>query len=143
VRRSLALLLLVAVTIARADTPPGAPRQPIILRLEGHFTADRATARVEGVDAIEIRVGDVERWFAVDSARNMNAMGTVSGRAVLAALAPMQPTLTAVGDARLRQRLSDSPAGAAIRVEGLVDRGSRTYLLREVADAMPPKPPSP
>jgi hypothetical protein len=137
------LLLLVAVMIARADTPPGAPRQPIILRLEGHFTADRATARVEGVDAIEIRVGDVERWFAVDSARNMNAMGTVSGRAVLAALAPMQPTLTAVGDARLRQRLSDSPAGAAIRVEGLVDRGSRTYLLREVADAMPPKPPSP
>jgi len=131
------------VTSARADAPPGAPRQPIILRLEGHFTADRATARVEGVDAIEIRVGDVERWFAVDSARNMNAMVTVSGRAVLAALAPIQPTLTAVGDARLRQRLSDSPAGAAIRVEGLVDRGSRTYLLREVADAMPPKPPSP
>jgi hypothetical protein len=143
VPRALAILLLLAVTIARADAPPGAPRQPIILRLEGHFTADRATARVEGVDAIEIRVGDVERWFAVDSARNMNAMGTVSGRAVLAALAPMQPTLTAVGDARLRQRLSDSPAGAAIRVEGLVDRGSRTYLLREVADAMPPKPPSP
>jgi len=143
VPRALAILLLLAVTIARADAPPGAPRQPIILRLEGHFTVDRATARVEGVDAIEIRVGDVERWFAVDSARNMNAIGTVSGRAVLAALAPIQPTLTAVGDARLRHRLSDSPAGAAIRVEGLVDRGSRTYLLREVADAMPPKPPSP
>jgi hypothetical protein len=143
VRRSLALLLLFAVTIARADTPPGAPRQPIILRLEGHFTADHATARVEGVDAIEIRVGDVERWFAVDSARNMNALGTVSGRAVLAALAAVEPTLTAVGDARLRQRLADSPTGAAIRVEGLVDRGSHTYLLREVAYAMPPKPPLP
>jgi hypothetical protein len=143
VLRPLALSLLVAVTIAHADAPPGAPRQPIILRLEGHFTADRATARIEGVDAIEIRVGDVERWFAVDSARNMNALGTVSGRAVLAALAPIEPTLTAVGDPRLRQRLTDSPTGASIRVEGLVDRGSHTYLLREVADAMPPKLPSP
>ena len=135
--------MLVAVTIARADGLPGAPRQPIILRLDGHFTADQATARAEGTDAISMRVGDVERWFAVDDARNMNALGFVSGRGVLASLKPFEPTLTAVGDPRLRQRLAGSPVGAPLRVEGLVDRGSRTYLLREVADPMPSEPPSP
>jgi len=60
------------------------------------------------------------------------------------------------GPGSLREAILDSNAnpgppgttnlikrGAAIRVEGLADRGSHTYLLREVAYAMPPKPPLP
>ena len=135
--------MLSLAALAQALEPPAAPRQPIILRLQGHFTPDAQTARVEGANAISLRVGDAERWFAVDTARSMNALSTVTGPDVLAALAGFKPTLTALGDPALRQRLADVRPGVPVRVEGLVDRGSRTYLLRDVSPAVPSETPTP
>ncbi len=141
--RPIAVLLLATAGLAAARTPLAVPRQPLILRLVGHFTPDRETARAQGVDAIGIRIDGRERWFAVDGAENMNALSTPMGRDVIAAVSPFEPALVAVGDARLRRRLLDAPAGAPIELEGLVDTGPRTYLLRRVADAMPAARPAP
>jgi len=138
VQRWIALVALAMATLAGARAPSGLGiRQPVVLRLEGHFTATRNDARTQGTDAVSIRLGDNERWFAVDTARTVGGDPPVSGRAVLGMLAPLQPTLLAVGDAALRRRLEEAPIGTAVRLEGLVDRGSRTYLLREVVVAPP------
>jgi hypothetical protein len=135
---SLSLLSLAAasVTVAREDLPV-AP-QPIILRLAGHFAPDREQAGASGTDVVLLRIDDVERWFAAVRARTLGDH-PLDGRDVLATLAPVRPNLTAVGSAELRRRLRDAPVGVPVEVEGLVNRGSRTYLLRDVVvDAPPP-----
>lgn len=141
-KRTLLLLLATAVVVDARMPPAIGVRQPIILQLTGHFTDDREAARAQGTDAISVLVNDRERWFAVDVARTVGGDPTLNGRDVLAILAPMHPTLRAVGDSALRGRLADSAPGAKIRLEGLVDRGSHTYLLRSVASAVPPEAPA-
>ena len=103
-----------------------------MLRLEGRFVEDREHAGVHGADAVSVRVGNVERWFSAEKARTVGGDQPLDGRSVLAMLAPIHPNLIAVGSPDLRDRLAAAPAGTAVELEGLVNRGSRTFLLRNV-----------
>jgi hypothetical protein len=125
------MLLMGVARVEGRDEPGVVLPKPIVLRLDGHFTDDAERARAEGADAITIAIDGRERWFAVDRARTLGDHA-LDGRDVLAALAPLRPNLIAVGGADLRRRLRAVPPGAAIEVEGLVSRGSRTFLLRAV-----------
>jgi hypothetical protein len=132
-RRALAIAVLLGVggaSVARepplTDTGP-----PLILRLEGRFAADRQHA-AQRADAVSIRVGDRERWFAATTARTVGGDQPLSGRAVLNALAPFQPNLLAFGREDLRLALETASEGTPVTVEGVVSTGSRTFLLREV-----------
>jgi hypothetical protein len=105
--------------------------RPLVLQLTGRFVPDRVHARAGGADALMIRVADRNRWFAAVLARTTGD-APVSGRTVLDALAPIEPNLIARGPEDLANRLGDARDGATVRMEGIVDRGSRTYLLRTV-----------
>jgi hypothetical protein len=132
----LGLLACATGAIAR-DLPMVDVAPPLLLRLEGRFVADREQA-AERADAVSLRIGDRDRWFAATSARTIGGDHPLSGRAVLNLLAPLEPHLIVVGDAELRERLQSAvEAGAGVVVEGLLNRGSRTYLLRDVTLAPP------
>jgi len=134
------LALVVAFTaIARADWPIGTNLRIVQLQLDGAFAPDRQSARAGGADAVLVRVAGTERWFGAVRARTVGNDPTLFGRDVLAAVAPVQPNLIALGPDALTQRLAGAADGAAIHMEGIVDIGARTYLLRHVklADAPP------
>jgi hypothetical protein len=59
---------------------------------------------------------------------------------VLNLLAPLQPNLLAVGQEDLRLALETASEGSPVTVEGLISRGSRMFLLREVVIGMAPAP---
>ena len=64
--------------------------------------------------------------------RTVGGDQVLNGQDVLAAVAPFAPNLFVVGPDDLLARLRDAPPGTAVRVEGIVNRGSRTYFLRRV-----------
>jgi hypothetical protein len=131
-RAALLALVIACGTATAGRFPPDVSIQPpIVLRLEGTFVADREHARAGGADAVGMLLGDDRRWFSARDARTVGGDPAVSARTILNALAPYGEVMV-VGDAALRSRLADAAAGAPIRVDGVIDRGSRTYLLREV-----------
>ena len=138
-RRAIAIaVLLVAAGASLARQPPlidAGP--PLILRLEGRFAADREHAS-DRADAVSIRVGERERWFAATKARTVGGDQAISGRAVLNSLAPFQPNLLALGREDLRLALETASEGSPVTFEGLVDTSARTMLLREVVVGTPP-----
>ena len=138
-RASLVIAFCVVATSAAAIEPtPTVPRaRPLQLRLKGTFEPTRDAAR-RAPDAITVALGDRTRWFAVDEARTVGGDQPLFGRDVLAALAPLQPpTLRAVGPPELRGPLDDAADGAHVDMEGIVDAGAHTYLLRKVAVGAP------
>ena len=131
-------LLACTMGVAVASEFPGyRVSQPIILRLDGAFAADRDAARANGADAVTMRIAGVERWFGVTKARTLGDRVPL-GRDVLEALRPTQPNLVAVGSAALVTRLADAGIGVPIQVEGLVSQGGRQFLLRHVVAPAPP-----
>lgn len=112
-------------------------RPPLVLRLEGSFATDREQARQHGADAVSMRFGDVHRWFSAREVRTVGGDPPVSGRSVLNALAPYDPNLIVVGQADLLRALEDAAPGTPVRVDGVVDRAARTFLLREVVVGHP------
>jgi hypothetical protein len=135
-RTIVAAVVIASCVPATAREFPVIP-QPIVLRLTGRMALDRAAARAERPDVVGLRLGDDTRWLAVDQAVTVHDH-PLSGRAVLDILAPFQSSVIAVGAKELRERLAMAPAGARVSVEGLLDRGSRTLLLREVQTGEPP-----
>ena len=135
----LSLLASMLAPPAVAVPPDVAVRKPILLRLEGRFAPDREQASARGANAVQFRLAETDRWFSAEIARTFGGDPPLSGPDVLALLAPLGSSLKVVGDERLRHWLADAPLGVGIRVEGLVDRGSQTYLLRNVTpyDAVP------
>jgi hypothetical protein len=138
-RAIVAAVVIASCMTAAAREFPIVP-QPILLRLTGRIALDRAAARAERPDVVGLRMGDDVRWMAVDQAVTLNDH-TLSGRAVLNMLAPFQSILVVVGAAELRERLASAPANALLSIEGLVDRGSRTFLLRDVHEGAPTSAP--
>jgi hypothetical protein len=140
-RRALAAAALLVAAATSDGREPMLPDigPPLILRMEGRFAADRQHA-ADRADAVSIQVGERERWLAATKVRTVGADHTLSGRAVLNMLAPYEPNLLAVGREDLRLALTTAPEGAPVTVEGLLNRGSRTFLLREVVIGTPPSP---
>jgi hypothetical protein len=138
--RGLLLSALIAVaSIARGtDITPPLPQvgPPLILRLEGVLEPSRAATRGVGFTAASLgfRGADVgrQRWLAVTDARTVGGDHPLLGKDVLNAVAPFAPSFYVAGTPELVARVRDLPTGTPVRLEGLVSRGSRTYLLRLV-----------
>ena len=134
-RRALALLTVALAWLAMADAGDfrglGIER-PLILQLQGFFAADRVAAQARGADALIMRIGNDDRWFSAVRARTVGGDQPLDGRDVIAMLAPIQPNLIARGARELCDRLASAAVGEAVDMEGLVDRGSHSYLLRTV-----------
>jgi hypothetical protein len=157
VRSRLRLLGVLALTIlvARdgvAQLPPPLPNvgPPLILRLDGVWQPTRAAARAVGFTVASFAfLGDEQArtlWLGVTEARTVGGDNPVDGKDVLNAVAPFVPNLLIVGPKDLVARLRSAAPGTRLRIEGLVDRGSRTYYLRRIEfDAEPtarrPRPP--
>ena len=125
-------LVAFAIAARAGDLPRLNVGPPLLLRLEGSFAPDRAHAVATGPDAVRMSIAGHDRWFSARVARTVGGDQPVSGRAVLNALAPYQTSMRVVGSADLVRRFDDAPDGAPMSVEGLVDIGSRYYLLRSV-----------
>jgi len=132
-------LLLVAASVVVAHEPPWVDLSPpLVIRLEGSFANDRKEAAANGADAVSMRVRGRDRWFSAVRVRTVGSDRGPSGRAVLDALAPLQPNLIVPGPEDLCRRLDEAGVGTPIAVEGLLS-GSRTLLLRDVV-VQPPAP---
>ena len=132
---ALALLAMAAVAAAQRVVPlPAEP--PILLKLEGVIQATKAAAEHAGftVTSLAFEGGspDELRWLGVTKARTVGGDQALNGRDVLAVVAPITPNFLVVGPKELVARLRTAPPGTAVRIEGLVNRGSRTYFLRSV-----------
>jgi hypothetical protein len=139
------LRAIVAAVIVTCCVPASAREfpvipQPLVLRLRGRIAPERAAARAQSPDVVGLRLGDQTRWLAVDEAVTVPDHA-LSGRAVLNLLQPFQSTLVVAGARDLRARLAEASFGEILTVEGVVDRGSRTYLLRDVQLPRSPSPP--
>jgi hypothetical protein len=131
-------VLLLACVGVLAQVPPSGPlpnvAPPLLLRLDGVLEASPAAARGKGfaVASLGFLGSDARRWLAVTSARTVGGDNALDGKDVLALVAPFTPNLLVAGPEDLVRRLRDAPPGSSVRVEGLVDRSSRTYYLRSV-----------
>jgi hypothetical protein len=137
VRRAvIATIVLSAVALATARELPIVP-QPIILRLTGRITRSQAAARAQRPDVVGLQIDGNSRFVAIDQAITTGDR-TISGRAVLDMLGPFATTMLVAGDKQMKHRLLDAADGTPVTVEGLVDKNSRTYLLRHVQAGEPP-----
>jgi len=133
---AVALLAFVATSASGGSlsipTPNVGP--PLLLRLEGIREPTRAAARQVGFTAVSYGfVGDGLRlWLAVNDARTVGGDQPINGKDVLEAASPYTPSFLVAGDPGLVGALRGSAIGAPLVIEGLVIRGSRTYLLRHV-----------
>ncbi len=134
---ALGLLILRATPALSTGGPPEINiRAPILLRLEGQVAATRDAALKTGFTAVSLDLlGDDahrSRWIGVTEARTLGGDQFVMGKDVLAAVAGFTPNLLVTGPPALVTALRDAPPGTPVRMEGLVDRGSRVYYLRSV-----------
>lgn len=142
--RHAALALVFLATPADAGPLGWEPRlgPPLILRLDGVIATDRDEARRIGFTAVGFGVLGGEPgtriWLAVEDARTIGGDHALLGKDVLDALAGYRPTLFLAGAKTLVARVTALAPGTPVRLDGLVDRGARTFLLRDVA-ADPPR----
>jgi hypothetical protein len=143
IRHAACLLIVLCCAVAAATQIP-APRlgPALLLRLEGVLTTDRAAADEAGFTATSFAFlghgPEADRWLGVTDARTVGGDVPVLGKDVLDAVAPFNPNFIASGDADQVKALLALPPGTAIRIEGLVDRGSRTFLLRSFEERARP-----
>jgi hypothetical protein len=70
--------------------------------------------------------------MALIDARTVGGDQALFGKDVLAMVDPFEPNFFVTGAEDLVRQVRDAPPGAALRIEGLVSRGSRVYQLRSV-----------
>ena len=141
---ALALLAIAAVAAAQrvpgvSGPFPGGP--PLLLKLEGVIQPTRAAVQRTGFTVASLAFAggstDERRWLGVTKARTVGGDQPLDGKDVLAVVAPFTPNFLVVGPKDLVAQLRDAPPGTAVRVEGLVNQGSRTYFLRRVERDVP------
>jgi hypothetical protein len=131
----LALVLLALTGVhAQIQTPLPNVGPPLILELDGVVEPTPDAARGKGFTTASLGfLGSEERrWLGVDKARTTGGDQPLNGKDVLAIVAPFTPNLMVVGPSDLVASLRDAPPGTKVHVEGLVDRGARTYYLRRI-----------
>jgi len=135
---ALLLALAVGAPAGHARSIPGGPfpnvGPPLLLRLEGALEASPDAARGKGFTVVSLALlgSDEQRWLAVTEARTFGGDQPLSGKDVIDLVAPFRPNFLLAGPAELMSALRGVPPGARVRIEGLVDPGSRTYYLRRV-----------
>jgi hypothetical protein len=139
---ALALLAMAAGVAAQGGARPlpnAGP--PLLLKLEGVIQPSKAAATGIGFTVTSFAFlggkSQTERWLGVTKARTVGGDQPLDGKDVLAVVAPFTPNFLVVGPKDLVAQLRDAPPGTAVRIEGLVNRGSRTYFLRRVERDVP------
>jgi len=136
-----ALALLATAAGAAAQRAPGVPGPlpggpPLLLKLEGVIQPTEAAAKRTGFTVTSLAFlgakTEAQRWLGVTKARTVGGDQPLDGKDVLAVVAPFTPNFLVVGPEALVAQLRDAPPGTAVRIEGLVNGGSRTYFLRRV-----------
>jgi len=134
--RSVSPLVILACAAGLLAQIPPLPNvgPPLLLRLDGVIEASADAARGKGftVTSLGFLGTDARRWLGVTDARTVGGDNALDGKDVLALVAPFTPNLLVAGPEELLRQLRDAPPGSHVRVEGLVDRGSRTYYLRRI-----------
>jgi hypothetical protein len=143
--RILGVVLVMAAMAAVATELPSPRLGPaLLLRLDGVLTADHAVAEKVGFTVASFAFlghgKDADRLIGVTEARTVGGDVPADGVDVLDAVAPFKPNFLASGAPALVKDLLALPDGTAIRIEGLVDRGSRTFLIRSFERREPEKP---
>ena len=137
-RSTIVAALLVTASLALAQHVPPGPLPnvgpPLLLRLDGTIEESKEAARAKGFDVVSLGFlkGDERRWLAVTDVRTVGGDQPLFGKDVLAIVAPFDPNLLVAGADDLVRKVRDAPPGTALRIEGLVSRGSRVYQLRSV-----------
>ena len=137
---ALALLATAVATSAQRGGGLSGPlpnaEPPLLLKLEGVIQPTRAAVQRTGFTVASLAFAggstDERRWLGVTKARTVGGDQPRDAKDVLAVVAPFTPNFLVVGAKDLVARLRDAPPGTAVRVEGLVNQGSRTYFLRRV-----------
>ena len=138
---TVALALLATAAGAAAQRAPGVPGPvpggpPLLLKLEGVIQPTEAAAKRTGFTVTSLAFlgakTEAQRWLGVTKARTVGGDQPLDGKDVLAVVAPFTPNFLVVGPKELVAQLRDAPPGTAVRIEGLVNRGSHTYFLRRV-----------
>jgi hypothetical protein len=138
-------LAAVSVTLALACAPgvraqirvpfPNAGPLPL-LRLEGVLQASAAPKAEAAFTVASLGfLGDgagSRRWLGVTRARTVGGDQPLDGKDVLQLVSPFDPNLLVTGAPAMVAQLRDAPAGTTVEVEGLFDRGGRTFYLRRV-----------
>jgi hypothetical protein len=136
------VLLGIAVAAAATEIPSPKLGPALLLRLEGVVGTDRAAVEKAGFTVTSFTFlghgPEANRWLGVTDARTVGGDVAADGKDVLDAVAPFTPNFIASGDAGLVTPLLALPPGTAVRIEGLVDRGSRTFLVRSWSQQPPP-----
>ena len=131
-----ALLAMAAGAAAQRVPPFPATGPPLILKLEGVIQPTKAAAERTGFTVTSLAFAGAptgeQRWLGVTKARTVGGDQPLDGKDVLAVVAPFKPNFLVVGPKELVAQLHDAPPGTAVRIEGLVNRGSHTYFLRRV-----------
>jgi len=130
------VLALMTTAAAAQDLPSDRFGPPLILRLKGVVEPTPEAARhTDGFAVVSLGfLGDgapAQRWLGVDEARTLPGDDPF-GKDVLEAVEPFQPNLLVAGPADVVAELRDAPPGTALDIEGLVERDSRIYHLRQV-----------
>lgn len=141
------ITVLGAVGASGIDLPPPKLGPALLLRLDGVLTRDEAAAARVGFTVASFGFlghgADADRWLGVTDARTVGGDVAVDGKDVLNAVAPFTPSFLASGAPEQVKALLAVPSGTAIRIEGLVDRGSRTFLVRSFERRDAPAAPGP
>ncbi|MCW5892426.1 MAG: hypothetical protein KIT14_18040 [bacterium] len=140
---AIAVLTLAASTPVLAGPDTGRPLgPPLILRLDGVVASGREEAARIGFTTASFGVlggaPDTRVWLGVDDARTVGGDNAVNGKDVLESLAGYQPTFLLAGPKPLVAQVTSLGVGVRVRLEGLVGRRARTFLVRAVStDAGP------
>src|SRR2546428_1879370 len=106
---------------------------PLLLKLEGVIQPTKAAAERTGFTVTSLAFAggptDERRWLGVTKARTVGGDQPLDGKDVLAVVAPFTPNFLVVGPKDLVAQLRDAPPGTPVRVEGLVNQGSRPSFL--------------
>ncbi len=134
---ALALLATTArLVVAQAQIPLPNARAPMILRLDGALAPDKATTRAQGFTAVTLGFLDGGphdvRFLAADDARTIGGDHPLLGKDVLNAVEGFDPNFLLAGPKPIVDQMRTLPGGTHIRLEGLVELGSRVYYLRSV-----------
>ncbi len=139
--RTCARLLLVATLVALPTTLLAQDFEMATepYTLEAVVAKDQASAQESGWFAISVGVvGDdqTKRWLGLTSFKNWDEDPFV-GRQAIRNLMPADPTMLFTGPPALVKKFTAAPVGSQIVARGMLNRGSRNFMLSGVQVTSP------
>jgi len=125
------LLLAIAATLPRGAAAQPSPAGTEIFTLEGIVAKDQAGAREAGWFAISagvIGAGAPARWVGLTAFRDWREDPFV-GRETIRRLMPADPTLLITGPRDMVKQFQTAPPGSRLAARGMLNFGSRIYML--------------